>query len=144
MKFGRELNLELFAKGAKFGVSSLLGLQIWESPFGDFCLFSVAFTTPRTALSLDRWLLTPDKLFITVGNDFFKLDLLLDSKEFSAFLRIGKHFVKMIRRHNLDEKRVCKIGKPRLFTFRVVEPRVGRASFKPLSSNQVARGQETP
>ena len=51
------------------GVSSSLGVQIWESPFGDFCSFSVAFTTPRTAkyingqrqsflsVSLDRWLL---------------------------------------------------------------------------------------
>ena len=41
-------------KGTKFEVSSSLGLQIWKSSFGDFCLFSVAFTTPRTALSLYR------------------------------------------------------------------------------------------
>ena len=68
------------------GVPSSLGLQICESPFGDFCSFSVAFTTPRTAkyingrgqflssLSLDRWLLEwkeSDTLFRTVGNDFF-------------------------------------------------------------------------
>ena len=51
------------------GVSSSLGLQIWESPFDVFCSFYVAFTTPRTAkyingrrqflssVSLDRWLL---------------------------------------------------------------------------------------
>ena len=66
------------------GVSSSLGLQIWESPFGDFCSFSVAFTTPRTAkyingrrqflssVPLDRWLLELDKLFRTAGNEFFK------------------------------------------------------------------------
>ena len=39
---------------------------------------------------------------------FFKLDLLLDSKEFSAFLRIGKHFEKMILPHVFDGKRVYK------------------------------------
>ena len=50
------------------GLSCLLGVQIWEFPFGDFCSFSVACTTPRTAkyvnglrqflsaVSLDRWL----------------------------------------------------------------------------------------
>ena len=53
------------------GVSLSPGIQIWESPFGDFCLFSVAFTTARMAVSLDRWLLESDKLFRTVGNDFF-------------------------------------------------------------------------
>ena len=65
------------------GLSCSLGVQIWESPFGDFCSFSVAFTTPRTAkyvnglrqflssVSLDRWLWELD-LFRTAGNDFFK------------------------------------------------------------------------
>ena len=50
------------------GLSCSLGVQIWEFPFGDFCLFSVALTTPRTAkyvnglrqflssLPLDQWL----------------------------------------------------------------------------------------
>ena len=124
------------------GVPSSLCLQIWESPFGDFCSFPVAFTTPRTAkyvngrgqflssLSLDRWLLEwkeSDKLFRTVGNDF--LNLLLDSKESAAFLPIGKHCKKMIRPQIFDEKRVCEVGKPCLFTFCVGEPRVGRANF---------------
>ena len=59
-------------KGTKSGeVSSSLYLQIWESPFSDFCLFSVAFTTPRTAVSLDRSLLESDKLFRIVEKDFF-------------------------------------------------------------------------
>ena len=83
-----------------------------------------------------------------MGNDFFKLDLLLDSKEFSATLRICKLFEKMIRPHNFDEKRVCKVGKPCLFTFLLGEPRVGRASLKGSRhqspySNQIARVQET-
>ena len=90
------------------GVSSSLVLQIWESPFSDFCLFSVAFTTPRTAVFLDRLLLESDKLFRTVGNMYF-LNLLLDSKECATFLRIGKHFEKMILPQKLDEKRVCKV-----------------------------------
>lgn len=64
------------------GLSCSLGVQIWEFPFGDFCLFSVALTTPRTAkyvnglrqflssLPLDRWLWESD-LFRTAGNVFF-------------------------------------------------------------------------
>ena len=53
----------------------------------------------------------------------------MNSEEFSVFLPIGKHFKKMTRPHNFDEKRVCKVGKPCLFTFPVGEPRVSRASF---------------
>ena len=50
----------------------LLRLQIWESPFGGLCLFSVVSTTPRTSVSLDRRLLESDKVFRrTAGNDFF-------------------------------------------------------------------------
>ena len=118
------------------GVSSSLGLQTWKSPFGDICSFSVAFTTPRTAkyingrrqflssVSLDRWLLEPDKLFRTARNDFLNL---LDSKEFAAFLRMGKHFEKVIRSQVFDEKRVCKVGKPCLFASYAWESRASVA-----------------
>ena len=61
-------------------------------------------------------------------NDFFKP--LLDSKKIAAFLRIGKHFQKLIHPHDFYEKRVCKVGNPCLFTFRLGELHVGRASFK--------------
>ena len=56
-------------------------------------------------------------------------NLLSDSKELAAFLQIGKHFEKMIRPQNFDEKKNCKVGKPCLFTFRVAELRVARANF---------------
>ena len=78
---------------------------------------SVAFTTPTTAVSLDRWLLESVKLFRTVGNYYYFFNLLLDSKEFAAFLQINTHFEKMIRPHNFDEKKKFKVGKPCLFTF---------------------------
>ena len=51
------------------------------------------------------------------------LNLLLDSKESATFLQVGKHFEKLISTQVLDEKRVCKVGKPCLFTSCVGEPR---------------------
>ena len=57
-------------------------------------------------MSLDRWLLESDTLFRTLANYYF-LNLLLDSKDFPAFLRIGKHFEKMIRPQNFGEKTVA-------------------------------------
>ena len=57
------------------------------------------------------------------------LNLRLDSKEFAAFLRVSKHFEKMIQSQLFDVKRVCKVGKPCLFTSCVGDPRVGRAIY---------------
>ena len=71
-----------------------------------------------TAVSLDRWLLESDKIFF---------NLLLDSKDFAAFLRIGKHFQKMMRAQNFGEKTGSKVRKPRLFTFHMGEPCIGHA-----------------
>ena len=68
MEFGPELNLELFAKRDKvwssffFTWSTNMGI-----PFGGLLLFFVAFTTPRTAVSLDRWLLESDKVVKNSG-----------------------------------------------------------------------------
>ena len=70
MNLERELNLELFAKMDKVWMSILFTWSTnMESPVGNLCLFSVAFTTTSTAVSLDRWLLESDKLFRTVGNE---------------------------------------------------------------------------
>ena len=60
------------------------------------------------------------------------LNLLLDSKESATFLQVGKHFEKLISSQVFDEKRVCKVGKPCLFTSCVGEPRVGRAKSREL------------
>ena len=53
-------------------------------------------------MSLGQWSLESDKLFRKVGNEFF--NLLMVSKAFAAFLRIGKRFEKMIRPQAFDEK----------------------------------------
>ena len=45
---------------------------------------------------------------------------------------MGKHFEKLISSQVFDEKRVCKVGKPCLFTSCVGEPRVGRAKSREL------------
>ena len=55
------------------------------------------------------------------------LNLRLDSKEFAAFLRVSKHFEKMIRSQVFDIKRVCKVGKPCLFTSCVGDPHFFKA-----------------
>ena len=60
------------------------------------------------------------------------LNLLLDSKESATFLQVCKHFEKLISSQVFDGKRVCKVGKPCLFTSCVGEPRVGRAKLREL------------
>ena len=60
------------------------------------------------------------------------LNLLLDSKESATFLQVDKHFEKLISSQVFDEKRVCKVGKPCLFTSCVGEPRVDRAESREL------------
>lgn len=71
--------------------------------------------------------------FVQNSGKWFFLNLRLDSKEFAAFLRVSKHFEKMIRSQAFDVKRVCKVGKPCLFTSCVGDPRVGRAIFLKLA-----------
>ena len=103
------------------GISSSLGQQIWESSSDDFCSFSIAFMTKRTAkyingrrqflssVSLDRWLLQWNKLFR--WEMIFFINLLLDSKESAIFLQVSKHFEKLIRSQVLDQKRCLQSWK---------------------------------
>lgn len=44
---------------------------------------------------------------------FLKLDLLLDTKEFAAFLRIGKYLEKMIGPHYFDKKEFVYLSRER-------------------------------